>query len=140
MATPSFAAQAAAAGGYPAFRFNKREQKLLASVKAYLDAGLSSAQIADGAITLAKLATGVAPSHVVKAAGTKTTVGGSASQTITVAGALSTDIVCVTLKTVGATPRTILTATAAAGQINVVMSGDPSTDHVLQYALLRAAA
>ncbi len=140
MSTPSFATEAAQAGGYPAFRFNQRERKLLASVKAYLDAGLSSSQIAAGAVTLAKLASGIAPTHVVKAAGTFTTAGGDASETITVSGALASDIVCVTVKTAGGTPRSIVAATAASGQINVTLSGDPSTDHVLQYVLLRAAA
>lgn len=140
MATPSFATEAAAAGNYPAFRFNQRERKLLASVKAYLDAGLSSAQIADGAVTLAKLAAGIAPSHVVKFAGTFTTLGGDASESITVTGAAATDIVTVTVKTAGGTPRSIVAATAALNAINVTLSGDPSTDHVLQYVVLRAAA
>ena len=140
MATPSFATQAAAAGNYPAFRFNKREQKLMASVKEYLDAGLSSSQIAAGAVTLAKLASGIAPSHVVKFAGTFTTAGGDASETITVTGAAATDIVQVMVKTAGGTPRSIVAAAAATNAINVTMSGDPSTDHVLQYIVLRAAA
>jgi hypothetical protein len=77
-------------------------------------------------------------SHKAIAAGTQATVAGSASQTITIAGCLSTDIAIVVLKTVGAAPKTITTAAAASGQINVVMSGDPSTDHVLSYMLLRA--
>lgn len=140
MATPSFATEAAAAGSYPQFRFNQRERKLMASVKAYLDAGLSSSQIAAGAVTLAKLAAGIAPSHVVKFAGTFTTLGGDASEAITVTGAAATDIVQVTVKTAGGTPRSIVAATAATNAINVTLSGDPSTDHVLQYVVLRAAA
>lgn len=140
MATPSFASQAAAAGNYPQFSFNKREQKLLASVKAYLDAGLSSSQIAAGAVTLAKLASGIAPSHVVKFAGTFTTLGGDASEAITVTGAAATDIVQVSVKTAGGTPRSIVAAAAATNAINVTLSGDPSTDHVLQYIVLRAAS
>lgn len=115
----SLATAAAKAGKYPG-RFNKREEKMLESVKAYVDGN-----------TVA--------SHKIFAAGTQATSAGSPSQTITVAGALSSDIVMVTLKTAGATPRTVLTASAAAGQINVVMSGDPSTDHVLQYQVIRSA-
>ena len=118
MATPSFASQAAAAGNYPASRFNKREQKLLASVKEYLDQA----------------------SRVVKYSGTFTTAGGDATESIPVTGALSTDIVVVTVKTAGATPRSIVAATGASNAITVTLSGDPSTDHVLQYAVLRAAA
>lgn len=140
MATPSFATEAAAAGSYPGNRFNQRERKMLASVKAYLDAGLSSASIAAGAVTLSKLASGVAPSHVVKYAGTFTTAGGDASETITVTGAAATDIVCVTVKTAGVSPRSIVASTAATNAINITMSGDPSTDHVLQYVVLRAAS
>lgn len=140
MATPSFATEAGLAGNYPVFRFGQRERKMLASVKAYLDAGISSAQIAAGAVTLAKLSAGITPSHVVKFAGTFTTSAGSASQTIAVAGALNTDVVAVTVKTAGATPRSTVAAAAAANQINVTMSGDPSNDHVLQYVVFRAAS
>ena len=101
---------------------------------------INTAEIAAGAVTLAKLASGITPSHVVKFAGTFTTAGGDANESIPVTGALGTDIALVTLKTKGATPRTILTAAAGTDAIAVEMSGDPSTDHVLQYAVLRAAA
>lgn len=134
MATPSLATEAGLAGGYPQFRFNQRERKLLASVKAYVDS------LPSGSITLAELSSGIAPSHVVKYAGTFTTLGGDASESITVAGALATDIVCVTVKTAGATPRSIAAAAAGTNAIAVTMSGDPSTDHVLQYVVLRAAS
>lgn len=81
-----------------------------------------------------------ANSHGVIAAGEHTTAGGDANETISISGLLATDIVIVTLHTAGATPRTITTAQAAADQINVVMSGDPSTDHVLSYMALRPVA
>jgi len=74
------------------------------------------------------------------AAGLFTTVGGDANEAITVTGALSTDVVAVTLRVVGGTPRTIITAIPATNAINVVMSGDPSTTHVLQYVVLRSNA
>lgn len=77
-------------------------------------------------------------SHKIFAAGEFTTAGGDANEAITVTGALATDIAIVTLKTKGATPRTILTAAAATDAINVVLSADPSTDHVLSYMVLRA--
>lgn len=77
-------------------------------------------------------------SHIVVAAGEHTTAGGDANETISVSGALATDIALVTLHTVGTTPRTITTASASADQVDVVMSGDPSTDHVLSYVVLRA--
>lgn len=129
---PDLALQVAKAGRYPSKDFNKREQKLLQSMKAYSDRPAS--------VVLADLAPGITPSHIVVAAGKQATVAGSANQTITIAGALITDIAQVTLAVKGATPRTILTGISAAGQINVVMSGDPSTDHTLAYLLLRAAS
>lgn len=118
----SLAQEAALAPKYPALRFNQRERKILESVKEYVDAQVASAS----------------GSHEVFAAGTFTTLGGDAAEAITVAGLLSSDVVLVTLRTAGAVPRTVLAAVAAAGQINVTLSGDPSTDHVLSYVALRA--
>lgn len=82
----------------------------------------------------------IKPEYIVVAAGTFTTAGGDANESITVSGATSSDLAMVTLKTAGLTPRTILTSVAATNAINVVMSGDPSTDHVLTYQLLRATS
>lgn len=107
MATPRLRAEAAAAGNYPANRFNQRERKILKSAADYAQAGK------------------------------KTTVGGSATQTITVAGAVAADIAHVTIQTVGAVPRTVTSAIAGAGIITVVMSGDPSTDHILCWSLIQ---
>lgn len=140
MATPSFATQAAAAGNYPALRFNKREQKLLASVKAYLDAGLASAQIADGAITLAKLAAGITPSHVVKFAGNKTSLGGAASEAFTITGLSTSDVVLLTMKDNGPSNVTILEHTITANTLTITFSANPGAGAVISYAVLRAAA
>lgn len=73
------------------------------------------------------------------AAGTFTTAGGDASESITAAGVVVTDIVCVTVKTAGGTPRSIVAAAAGTDAIAVTLSGDPSTDHVLQYVVFRAS-
>lgn len=121
MSAPSLSTQAAKANGYPK-QFNLREAQLLQSVKDYVDALAPSA-----------------PSHVVKFAGDHTTAGGDAAETIAVVGALDTDIVIVTVKTAGATPRSVVAAAADADEIDVTMSGDPSTDHVLSYVVLREA-
>lgn len=101
---------------------------------------VDSAEITDNAVSLEHLDDGVLPSHVVKYAGEFTTAGGDANETISVSGALASDIVLVTLHTKGGTPVTILMASASTDQIDVVMSADPSTDHVLSYMVLRAAA
>ena len=116
MATPTFATQAAAAGAYPAFRFNKREQKLLASIQAAVGA----------------------PTHYVKFAGTHTTVGGAAAEAKTITGLLSTDLVFVQMKAQGASPQTILKAVPTADTLTVTFSANPSSDHVFYYQVLRA--
>ena len=78
------------------------------------------------------------PAYVVVYAGEHTTVGTAASEDITVTGALATDLVLATLHTKGSSPVTLLTAVAAADKITITFSADPSTDHVLTYAVLRA--
>lgn len=79
-------------------------------------------------------------SHKVVACGRHASVGGDATESIAVSGLLATDEVLVTVHTVGATPRTVTTAVAAADAITVVMSGDPDDDHVLTYLALRAVS
>lgn len=102
--------------------------------------GINSSKIADDAISLEHLDAGITPSHIVFAAGEFTTAGGDADETITVSGVLATDLVLVNVHTAGATPRTVVDASASAGQIDVDLSGDPSTDHVLTYVVYRAVA
>ena len=97
---------------------------------------VTTAKIAAGAVTNAKMTD--SSSHYIFAAGTQTTAGGDAAETITVANAAATDICLCTLETEGSTPVTLDAAASAAGQINVTMSGDPSTDHIISYCLLRA--
>lgn len=101
---------------------------------------VTNAKIADGAVSLEHLDSGVAPSHVVKYAGSFTTLGGDASESISVSGVVDTDIVVVTVKTAGGTPRSVVAAAAGTDAIAVTLSGDPSTDHVLHYVVYRAAA
>jgi hypothetical protein len=91
-------------------------------------------------VTSAKLATGILPSHVVKYAGSFTTVGGDVNEAIAVAGVAATDIALVFLKTAGVAPVTVVSAAAALNAVNVVMSADPAADHVLSYVVLRAIA
>jgi hypothetical protein len=81
---------------------------------------------------------GAAPSHRIFAGGAFTTAGGDANEAIPVTGLLVSDIVITQVHTKGASPVTIVTSVAAAGQINVVMSADPSTDHIIKYMVLRS--
>lgn len=107
MSGPKLRTEAAAAGNYPEQRFNQRERKILQSVGNYAQAG----------------------KH--------TTAGGDATEVISVPGATAADIALVTLQTAGAVPRTVVKAEAGADSITVTMSGDPSTDHVLCWALVQ---
>jgi len=100
---------------------------------------VTNAKVADGAISVEHLDSGIAPSHFVKFAGEATTVGGAAAEAITVTGLATTDLVFVTIKTTGATPRTIVKATPTLNTLTVTFSGDPSNDHVVHYMALRAA-
>lgn len=112
----------------------------IAYSKLALSNSIVAGDLTSASVTLAKLHSGVAPSHVVKFAGSFTTAGGDANETITVAGCLNTDIAVVQLHTKGATPRTILTAAATTDAINLEFNDDPSTDHVVSYVVYRAAA
>jgi len=107
MSAPQVRTEAAAAGNYPEQRFNQRERKMLQSVANYAQAS----------------------KH--------TTAGGDAVEVISVPGAVAADIALVTMQTTGATPRTIVKAVAGTDSITVTLSGDPSTDHVLCWALVQ---
>lgn len=97
-------------------------------------------KLADNAVSLEHLDAAITPSHIVVYAGEFTTAGGDTDETISVPGVVATDLVHVTLHTAGASPVTIVDASAGTDQIDVDMSADPSTDHVLTYSVLRAAA
>jgi hypothetical protein len=101
---------------------------------------VTNAKIADGAVSLEHLDSGIAPAYFVKYAGAFTTLGGDASESITVSGLTTSDICMVEVKTAGVTPRSIVASAAGTGAIAVTLSGDPSTDHVLKYVCFRAAS
>lgn len=107
MSAPKLRTEAAAAGNYPEQRFNQRERKLLQSV-----------------------------SNAARA-GKHTTAGGDAVEVISVPGATAADVAIVTMQTTGAVPRTIVKAVAGTDTITVTLNGDPSTDHILCWALLQ---
>lgn len=93
-----------------------------------------------GAVTLGKLAAGVAPSHVVKFAGKFTTVGGDAAEQASVAGVVAGDIVVATVQTQGTGSRTLLSSIPGTDVIDFVLSGDPTNDHIISYVVFRAAS
>lgn len=93
-----------------------------------------------GSVAMAELATGIQYGSRIIASGVFTTAGGDANEAITATGAIVGDTVFVSVNTVGATPRTVTSAIAAANAINVVMSADPSTDHKLNWVVIRPIA
>lgn len=101
---------------------------------------ITTAKILNSNVTLAKLASGIAPSHVVKFAGKFTTAGGDANEQASVPGVVAGDIVIACLQDKGASPVTLLTSKPGTDVIDFIMSADPSTDHVISYQVLRAAA
>ncbi len=96
--------------------------------------------IGAGKVLLAMLGTGVRPSHIVKYGGTHTTAGGDADEVIVATGAVAGDLVSVSVRTLGTGSRSVIAAVADTDAINVTMSGDPSTNHVLEWRVHRAAA
>ena len=71
--------------------------------------------------------------------GSKTTVGGAATETFTVTGALTSDIAVVTVSTAGASPVTVAACkVSAANTLSVTFSANPADDHVISYVLFRA--
>lgn len=104
------------------------------------DAVSGADKIADDAVSLEHLDDGIAPSHVVKYAGEHTTAGGSATESITVSGVVAGDIVVASLETEGASPVTLDAAAANTDAIDLTFSADPSTDHIVSYVVVKAAA
>ncbi len=96
--------------------------------------------IAAGAVGLTKLASAVAPSHVVKYAAQVTTVGGAAAEAFTVTGLAATDLVYCQIKDNGGSNVTLLQAVPTTNTLTVTFSADPGADTVFYYQALRATA
>jgi hypothetical protein len=125
-------AQLPANGGKAGEQFSYRERALLASVKAYVDS------LPAGSVTLAELSAGIAPSHVVKFAGSITASGASATQVATVTGVLATDLVFVTIKS-QAGVISVKSGAATLNTVTVVGSGAFTNGDVIGYQVIRAA-
>lgn len=93
-----------------------------------------------GAVGLTKLASAVAPSHVVKYAAQVTTVGGAAAEAFTVTGLAATDLVFCQIKNDGTSNVTLLQAVPTANTLTITFSADPGNDTVVYYQALRATS
>lgn len=102
---------------------------------------ITTAKINAAAVTLAKLATGIAPAGVIKFMGQYTTTGGSASEAITVSGAVAaTDRAFVQVVNNGTNNVTVLQAVVTTNTLTITFSGDPAADTIINYQLIRAAS
>ena len=101
---------------------------------------VTTAKILNSNVTLAKLASGITPSHVIKFASQYTTTGGAAAEAITVTGALNTDLAFVQLVNDGTNNVSVLSAVVTADTLTVTFSADPGNDAVINYQIIRAAA
>lgn len=98
--------------------------------------------VASGAVDLASLAPGITPSHVVKFAGEHTWTGGAATDSLTVTGALVSDILLTTIKT-KPTEAAYLAASEISGADTVdleLSAANTSNDAVISYQILRVAS
>lgn len=99
-----------------------------------------TASITNANVTLAKLAAGITPSHIVKFGAQYTTVGGSAAEAIAIPGVLVTDLANVQLKVAGTNAVSVKLAATTANTLTVTFSADPGNNAVIYYQILRAAA
>lgn len=102
---------------------------------------VTSSELASGSVTLAKLATGISPSHVVKFGGKITWSGSGASLATTVSGVASTDIVVATIQGAPTQAAYLVSAAPTTNTVTLVLSAaNTSNDAVISYTVFRAAA
>ncbi len=102
---------------------------------------ITTTKILDANVTLAKLASGITPSHVIKFASQVTTVGGAAAEAFTVTGAVgATDRAFVQVVDDGTANVTVLQAVVTDNTLTVTFSANPGADTIINYQIIRAAA
>lgn len=103
--------------------------------------GSVAATIAAGAVTLAKLASGVSPAYVSKFGGKITWSGSGASLATTVTGVAATDIVIATIQTAPTQAAYIVSVAPTTNTITITLSAaNTSNNAVISYQVFRAAA
>lgn len=102
---------------------------------------ITTVKILNANVTLAKLAAGITPSHVIKFADQVTTVGGAAAEAFTVTGAVgATDRAFVQVVNDGTGNVTVLQAVVTDNTLTVTFSANPGNDTVINYQIIRAAS
>lgn len=102
---------------------------------------ITTVKILNANVTLAKLAAGITPSHIIKFANQVTTVGGAAAEAFAVAGAVgATDRAFVQVVNDGTNNVTALQAVVTDNVLTVTFSGNPGNDCIINYQIIRAAS
>lgn len=102
---------------------------------------VTTAKILNANVTLAKLASGITPSHIVVYAGKVTWSGSGASKVATVTGVASTDVVVASIQTAPTEAAYLKSAAPTTDTVTFVLSAaNTSNDAVISYSVLRAAA
>jgi hypothetical protein len=102
---------------------------------------ITTAKILNANVTLAKLAAGITPSHIIKFANQVTTVGGAAAEAFVVTGALAaSDRAFVQVVDNGTANVTVLQAVVTNDTLTVTFSANPGNDTIINYQIIRAAA
>lgn len=101
---------------------------------------VTTAAILNANITLAKLAVGITPSHVVKFAGRYTTLGGAAAEAINIPGVLTTDFPFIQSANRGPNTVSVFIAVPTANTLTVTFSADPGAGAIVNYQILRVAS
>lgn len=104
------------------------------------DDAVTTPKMLDANVTLAKLAAGIAPSHVVKYGAQYTTTGGAAAEAIAIPGVLATDIASCVIKDNGTANVTLLQTACTNNTLTLTFSANPGADTIVYYQIFRAAA
>lgn len=101
---------------------------------------ITGAKIADDAVSLEHLDSGITPSHIIALAGTLTTAGGATTEAVTLSGLVSTDSGVFCLRDSGTNDISIKSYTEGDGSVSIEFSGDPGSDAKVEYIVPRAAS
>lgn len=103
-------------------------------------AQIQTDDIADSSVTLAKLASGIAPARIIVLAGTTGAyAGGGTSNAFTVTGLAATDAVSSVIRA-STNAVSIAKAVPTTNTLTVTFSGDPGASTTVDYIVARAAA
>lgn len=105
----------------------------------HADTFVGDIQASAGSIGLAELASGVAPSHVAKYAGTKVFAGGATTTSLVVTGVAATDVVVSNGIALTNTTGYIVSVAPTTNTVSWVFANDPGAS-TLSYVVFRAAA